>query len=254
MQAFSSYPTMETATEPGPRLQAAKKFAIPVDSENKATVFRLFSVGSPHVRAFHLAWITYFTCFISSFAAAPLLPVIRDNLNLTSSDIGHAGIASVSGAIFARIAMGTACDVFGARLASASLLLLTAPAVCCTSIISSPTSFLLVRFFTGISLATFVSTMFWMSSMFSGDVIGTANAVSAGWGNFGGGAAQLIMPLVFNIIRSIGAAKFTAWRIAFFIPTVLQITIALAVLIFGQDLPDGNFEQLVLTETLDFES
>lgn len=220
------------------------KFALPVDSEHKATEFRLFSVAAPHMRAFHLSWVSFFACFVSSFAAAPLVPVIRDNLNLTSTDIGNAGIASVSGAVFARVAMGSACDLFGPRLASASLILLTAPAVFCSSIASSPTSFLLVRFFTGFSLATFVSTQFWMSSMFSAPVVGTANGVAGGWGNLGGGATQLIMPLVFGVIRDIGVVKFTAWRIAFFIPALFQTLSAFAVLIFGQDMPDGNFHGL----------
>lgn len=217
------------------------KFALPVDSEHKSTVFRIFSVAAPHMRAFHLSWISFLACFVSSFAAPPLLPIIRDNLNLTSTDIGNAGIASVTGAVFARVAMGSACDMFGPRLASASLILLTAPAVYFTSIVSSPTSFLLVRFFTGFSLATFVSTQFWMSSMFSAPVVGSANGFAGGWGNLGGGATQLIMPLVFALIVNIGAVKFTAWRIAFFIPALFQTLSAFAVLIFGQDMPDGNF-------------
>ncbi|WCJ38489.1 High-affinity nitrate transporter 2.2 [Euphorbia peplus] len=229
-------PRMEN-TEP-------KQFALPVDSEHKATEFRLFSNSPPHMRAFHLSWVSFFACFVSTFAAPPLVPIIRDNLNLTATDIGNAGIASVSGAVLARILMGTACDLFGPRLASAALILLTAPAVYFTSIVSSPISFLLVRFFTGFSLATFVSTQFWMSSMFSAPVVGTANGVAGGWGNLGGGATQLIMPLVFGLIRDIGAAKFTAWRISFFIPALFQTLSAFAVLIFGKDLPDGNFRRL----------
>ncbi|KAK4261355.1 hypothetical protein QN277_004362 [Acacia crassicarpa] len=220
------------------------RFALPVDSEHKATVFKLFSVAKPHMRAFHLSWISFFSCFVSSFAAPPLLPIIRDNLNLTATDIGNAGIASVSGAVFSRIAMGTLCDLFGPRLASSSLILLTVPAVYCSSIISSPTSFLLVRFFTGFSLATFVSTQFWMSSMFSTRVVASANGLAGGWGNLGGGATQLVMPLVFALIRDIGAVKFTAWRIAFFVPATFQMLTAFAVFIFGQDLPDGNFNNL----------
>ncbi|PON99008.1 Major facilitator [Trema orientale] len=219
-------------------------FALPVDSEHKATVFRLFSLAKPHMRAFHLSWVSFFSCFVSTFAAPPLLPIIRDDLNLTTTDIGNAGIASVSGAVFARIAMGTACDLFGPRLASASLILLTAPAVYFTSMANSAASFLLVRFFTGFSLATFVSTQFWMSSMFSAPVVGGANGLAGGWGNLGGGATQLIMPLVFSLIRDLGAAKFTAWRIAFFIPALFQTLSAFAVLLFGQDTPDGNFHGL----------
>ncbi|XWS34754.1 hypothetical protein CRYUN_Cryun21dG0064600 [Craigia yunnanensis] len=221
-----------------------EKFALPVDSEHKATEFRLFSAAAPHMRAFHLSWFSFFACFVSTFAAPPLLPIIRDNLNFTATDIGNAGIASVSGSVFARIAMGTACDVFGPRLASASLILFTAPAVYFTSMASSPVSFLLVRFFTGFSFSTFVSTQFWMSSMFSAPVVGTANCVAAGWGNLGGETTQLIMPLVFAVIRDIGAVKFTAWRIAFFIPDLFQTLTAFAILIFGQDLPDGNYQRL----------
>lgn len=38
-----------------------------------------------------------------------------------------------------------------------------------------------------------------------------------------------------------GATKFTAWRIAFFIPGLFQTFSAFAVLLFGQDLPDGDY-------------
>lgn len=222
----------------------SRKFALPVDSDHKATEFWLFSFAKPHMRAFHLSWFSFFLCFVSTFAAPPLIPIIRDNLNLTATEIGNAGIASVSGAVFARLAMGTACDLFGPRLASASLILLTAPAVFLFSMASSPISFLLLRFFVGFSLATFVSTQFWMSSMFSPPVVGTANGVAGGWGNLGGGATQLIMPLVFSLIRDIGAAKFTAWRIAFQVPALFQMLSAFAILLFGQDMPDGNFHGL----------
>ncbi|PRQ51459.1 putative major facilitator superfamily [Rosa chinensis] len=196
------------------------KFALRVDSDHKSTQFRIFSIDKPHMRAFHLAWFSYFSCFLTTFAAAPLLPIIRDNLNLTTTDIGKAGIASVSGAVFARIAMGTLSDLFGPRLASASLLLLTAPAVFLFSMASSPFSFLFLRFC-------------------------VANGFAGGWGNFGGGATQLIMPLVFGFIQhNVGAAKFTAWRIAFQIPAVFQMLSAIAILLFGQDMPDGNIHRL----------
>lgn len=69
--------------------------------------------------------------------------------------------------------------------------------------------------------------------MFSAPVVGTANGVAGGWGNLGGGATQLIMPLVFGVIRDIGVVKFTAWRIAFFIPALFQTLSAFAVLIWS---------------------
>ncbi|CAL9161986.1 high-affinity nitrate transporter 2.3-like [Musa acuminata AAA Group] len=234
----------KTSLQVEPSDAQATRFKMPVDSEQKATEFWLFSFAAPHMQAFHLSWFSFFCCFVSTFAAPPLLPLIRDNLNLTTTDVGNAGIASVSGAVFARLAMGTACDLVGPRLASASLILLTTPAVYCTSVINSASSYLLVRFFTGFSLASFVSTQFWMSSMFSPPKVGVANGIAGGWGNLGGGATQLIMPLVYELIHHIGSTRFTAWRIAFFIPGLMQTLSAIAVLALGQDLPNGNYRKL----------
>ncbi|GMP57917.1 hypothetical protein CsSME_00021796 [Camellia sinensis var. sinensis] len=134
-------------------------FPLSVDSEHKATVLRLFTVAQPHMRAFHITWISYFCSFISTFTAAPLLPIIRDNLNLTATEIGNTGIASISGAVFARVVMGSACDMFVPRLASSVFLFLVSPTVYCFSIINSAANFLVVRFHVGFSLATFVATL-----------------------------------------------------------------------------------------------
>lgn len=225
--------------------EAEKLFPLPVDSEHKATKINLFSVAKPHMRAFHLAWFAFFLSFCSAFAAPPLLPIIRDNLDMTRTTLGQAGIAAVLGAIVSRLLMGTICDMVGPRYGTAFMLMTTVPCTASMAVVTTPVGFIICRFFIGFVLAVFVSCQYWMSSMFSTNIVGTANAITAGWGNMGGGAIQLIMPLIYTLIsQAMNSPSFTAWRIAFFIPSTLQLLTGCMVLLFGQDDPDGQYIDL----------
>ncbi|KFK25697.1 hypothetical protein AALP_AA8G147300 [Arabis alpina] len=214
-------------------------YTIPVDSHGRATVFRPFSLSSPHSRAFHLAWFSLFSCFFSTFSIPPLIPIISSDLNLSPSTVSTAGIASFAGSILSRLAMGPLCDLIGPKTSSAILSLLTAPAILSAAFVSSPASFILVRFFVGFSLANFVANQYWMSSMFSGNVVGLANGVSAGWANVGAGISQLVMPLIYSTLAEF-SSRAVAWRVSFIFPTVFQIITAVLVLKYGQDTPIQN--------------
>ncbi|MCO5554597.1 hypothetical protein L7F22_008128 [Adiantum nelumboides] len=223
------------------------KFPLPVDSESKAKSIKIFSLAKPFMRSFHISWFSFFVCFVCSFAAAPLSPVIRDNLNLQKKQLGQAGIASVCGAIASRLVMGFACDMVGPRKAGACAILLTAPAVFCMATVSTGIGFILCRFFIGFSLATFVTCQFWMSSMFSAPIVGLVTGITSGCGNLGGGAAQLLMPVLcdlFNNQRLLNLPRFTAWRVSFFVPGLVQVLMGIIMLTCTQDAPLGNLRDL----------
>ena len=112
----------------------------------------ILSFAQPHMRSFHLSWMSFFTAFLSTFAAAPMIPVVRENLNLTKGDLGNAGIAAVCGNILGRVVMGWVCDTYGPRFGHSVLMLSTAPAVFCMSLVTTPIGFIMSRFVIGFGL------------------------------------------------------------------------------------------------------
>ncbi|KAF5746884.1 hypothetical protein HS088_TW06G01060 [Tripterygium wilfordii] len=81
-----------------------------------------------------------------------------------------------------------------------------------------------------------------MMSMFSGNVVGLANGVSAGWANTGSGVAQLVMPIICSLINEyLNVPLFTSWRWSFIVPAIFQAFTAILVLVYGQDLPLGDY-------------
>ena len=87
----------------------------------------IFSFDRPHHLSFHMSWLGFFISFVSTFAAAPMIPVIREDLGLTKPQLGNAGLAAVTGTIICRVLMGTVCDLIGPRLGLSVILLATAP-------------------------------------------------------------------------------------------------------------------------------
>src|SRR5437868_1470840 len=82
------------------------------------------------------------------------------------------------------------------------------------SFTTSYESFLVFRLLIGAIGASFVITQYHTSVMFAPNVVGTANAASAGWGNSGGGVTQSVMPWVFAAVVATGASQAMGWRVA----------------------------------------
>ena len=205
---------------------------------------RLFSLDTINMRTFHITWLMFFVCFFGWFGLAPLMPAIRADLGLTKAQVGNTIIASVSSTIIARLLIGKLCDRIGPRRTAVGLLLLGSIPVMLAGLATNYTTFLLFRLAIGIIGASFVVTQFHTSMMFAAKIKGTANAITGGWGNLGGGVTNMVMPLIFSAIVGFGYAPHYAWRYAMVVPAVMMWVVAWLYHRYTKDTPDGNFSDI----------
>ena len=192
-------------------------------------------------------WITsfaFFICFFAWFGVVPFMPDIVQSLNLSPEQKYNSIILAVSGTIISRLFLGNLCDKFGPRLCYTFLLLLASIPLFYLFFVESYLGFVICRFFIGFIGASFVITQYHTSLMFAGNCVGIANATSAGWGNLGGGANRLFMPILGGIIVSLGASEMMAWRWAMVLMGILCLIVALLYFFLTQDMPEGNFKEL----------
>lgn len=215
-----------------------------MDFKNKATKIELLNFSTPPMRAFHVTWFAFFLCFFGWFGIAPLMKVVREDLQLTPDQVGNTVIASVFITIFARLLIGWICDRIGARLTYTYLLLIGSLPVMFIGLSQNYTQFLLFRLAIGAIGASFVITQYHTTVMFAPNVVGTANATTAGWGNLGGGVTQIVMPLIFTMMVSLVADQYLGWRLAMVIPGVALFLSGIAYYFLTVDAPNGNYADL----------
>lgn len=203
----------------------------------------LFTLKSVQMRTFHITWFMFFICFFGWFGLAPLMPTIRTEMGLTKEQIGNIIIASVSSTIIARLIIGRLCDVIGPRKTAVWMLLIGSIPVFLVGLANSYTTFLLFRLAIGVIGASFVITQYHTSMMFAPNIKGTANAITGGWGNLGGGVTNMIMPLIFATIVGFGFTDAQAWRYAMVFPGILMLITAFFYWRYTKDTPSGNFDK-----------
>jgi NNP family nitrate/nitrite transporter-like MFS transporter len=218
-----------------------------MELQNKATALwsNFFNVKMVQIRTFHMTWFAFFACFFAWFGIAPMMIIVREELGLTKSQVGWTIIASVAVTVFARFFIGWLCDRIGPRLAYTWLLVLGSLPVAGIGLADDFASFLVFRLMIGVIGASFVITQYHTSVMFAPNVVGTANATSAGWGNLGGGVTQMAMPLIFTgFVVGFNFTDAAAWRAAMVVVGIVTFCIGIAYYFLTQDAPDGNFKEL----------
>jgi len=210
---------------------------------------KIFSLKGVQMKTFHITWLTFFFCFFAWFGIAPLMPLVSEQLHLTKAQKGNVAIAAVSATIIARLIVGRLTDKFGPRKVYTWLLVICAFPVIFIGLADSYMTFLLFRLGIGVIGASFVLTQFHTSVMFAPNIKGTANATAGGFGNTGGGATQIIMPLIAAALVGAGwVSQADSWRYAMIFPGVMLLVMAWLYWKYTKDTPSGNFDELPQTD------
>ena len=213
-------------------------------TQAKSTTLSLLDFKSVSTRTFWITSISFFMCFFAWFGIVPFMPDVVKDLGLTPDQKWNSIILAVSGTVFARLLIGKLCDKYGPRLCYTWLLTIGAIPVVLCGLVETPTQFLICRLFIGFIGASFVITQVHTSLMYAPNIVGTANATSAGWGNLGGGANRLGMPLIAAAVVSFGVADADAWRYSMVIAGIVCFCMGIIYFFFTKDTLNGNFKDL----------
>ena len=212
--------------------------------QEKSTTLSLLNFKNVSTRTFWITSISFFLCFFSWFGIVPFMPDVVKDLGLTPDQKWNSIILAVSGTVFARLLIGKLCDKYGPRLCYTWLLIIGAIPVILCGLVQTPTQFLVCRLCIGFIGASFVITQVHTSLMFAPNIVGTANATSAGWGNLGGGANRLGMPIIASAVVAFGVADAEAWRYSMVIAGIVCFLMGIVYFFFTKDTPKGNFKDL----------
>ena len=236
---------------------------------DRSVEIQLAAFNRPHMRAFHLAWMSFFVAFFTWFSITPLLSEVQRTLNLTKREIWTSSMFGVGSSAVTRVVIGPLCDKYGARRAMAGTLIISAIPTGLTGLVQSAPGLNLLRLFVGVAGSAFVTCQYWASTMFTVEVAGTANAIVAGWGNLGGGVTQVVMGAILFPLFKLAFSSYDnkeeddgndnsdtgngttndpgtelAWRSVSVVPSLMCMAMAYFVLFYSDDSPKGNYNKM----------
>ncbi|KAF2196494.1 nitrate transporter [Delitschia confertaspora ATCC 74209] len=215
----------------------------PVNKKARSIPF-LNPVTNVYGRVFFFSWFGFMIAFWSWYAFPPLLAdVIAADIHMKPFQVANSNIIALTATLLVRLVAGPCCDRFGPRKTFAGCLLAGAIPTFLSGAVYNASGLYALRFFIGILGGSFVPCQVWTTGFFDKNVVGTANALTGGLGNLGGGITYFVMPAVYNSLHSHGMAKHTAWRVSFIVPGILIVFVALCLLLLCPDSPTGKWEE-----------
>lgn len=162
---------------------------------------------------------------------------------MTAVDVANSNIIALCATLLVRLIAGPCCDHFGPRWTFAGTLVIGAIPTFLAGTAYTRGQLFAVRFFVGILGGSFVPCQVWSTGFYDKNVVGTANAITAGFGNSGGGVTYFLMPAIFDSLVNRGLTAHVAWRVSFVVPGIVILVVAFSLLLLCEDTPNGKWSQ-----------
>lgn len=167
-------------------------------------------------------------------------------MGLSKEQLWTSSIAGVGGTILIRFILGPLCDKYGARVLFTLVLCGSSIPTGCTGLVQSAEGLIILRAFIGMAGGTFVMCEYWTTMLFTKEIVGTANALVAGWGNLGASVTQIVMgSFLFPLFTSMyDGDTERAWRMVSIVPAVVGFVTGVVIYFISDDSPKGNYWEL----------
>jgi len=196
--------------------------------------FNLFSFSGRY-RILHLTWFAFFMTFVVWLGLGPIMPYIKEALELTDQQTKVLLILNVAMTIPARIVVGMLVDKLGPRIMYTGILILGGAISIAFAWANSYEELAVLRFLSGFIGAGFVVGIRMIGEWFPAKQTGIAQGIYGGWGNFGAAGAAATLPF---IAASIGDAS--GWRVALTTASVVAIIYGVVYFFSVSDTPKGS--------------
>lgn len=197
--------------------------------------FNLLDFSKANIRTLHWGWFAFFISFMVWFAHAPLMPFIRESLQLTDLQAKLLLTLNIALTIPARIVVGMMVDRFGPRIMFAGILIIGGIISIFFAMAQTYEQLALTRLLAGMVGAGFVVGIRLISEWFPARQTGIAQGIYGGWGNFGSAGAAWLLPTIATMI---GVA--TGWRVAVIVTGVIAIVYGLIYYWRVRNTPKGS--------------
>jgi MFS transporter, NNP family, nitrate/nitrite transporter len=207
------------------------------------------NLSQPRIKLLHYTWIAFFITFYIWFNMAPIASTMLEKLDwLTPDHIKILAIANVALTIPARIVIGSLIDRFGSRKVFSILLMVMTIPILFFAFGTSFMQLLIARLFLSCIGAGFVIGIRLVADWFPPNMVGRAEGLYAGWGNFGSAFAAMTIPWI--ALEFFGQYE-NGWRYALALNALVAFVYGIIFYIVVRDTPEGKkFQGIKKTQPL----